>query len=107
MHTGLLLTFKRDTGAGSFGQAVNIIGFDAQRFFYVAAHFFCPWFSTKNTGLQVDIIRAKSHLLNAFANKSSIRRCAAQNGSMQVTHELDLAIGIARRHGQSKTTNLV
>ena len=101
VHTRLGTALIGNAGAGNFSQAVDIIGLDAQLIFNIVTHFLSPGFCTENTGFQMDLI-PQALFVDGFGQISSIRRGAAQDGGLQVAHELDLPVGIAGGHGKGQ-----
>ena len=63
------------------------------------AHFLCPRFCTEDTCLKVNLV-AEPSLMNRFRKVCRVGRCAAQNGRLEICHELNLSVRIAGRHRQ-------
>ena len=105
MHARLFAAFIGHAGAGGLGQTVNVISLDAELIFDVMAHFIAPGLGAEDACLELDFI-AQPLLVNGFRQILRIRRRAAQNGGFQIDHELQLTLGIARRHGQRQTAYL-
>ena len=51
VHAALFFTFKGNARSRNFGEAINVIGLDAQGLFNVVAHFFGPCFCSEYTCL--------------------------------------------------------
>ena len=107
VHTVLFAAFKCNTWARCFCQAINIICPNAQQILNVLPHFFCPWFCTENTSLQVVIFRLVSLFFQCFADVCRIGWRTAENGRLQIHHELNLPFCITRGHRQRQTSNLM
>ena len=56
VHAVLLGALVGDAGAGKLGQAINIIGLDAQLALDVAAHLLGPGLGAEDAGLELDLI---------------------------------------------------
>ncbi len=56
VHAVLLGALEGDAGAGKLGQAINIIGLDAQLVLDVAAHLLGPGLGAEDAGLELDLI---------------------------------------------------
>ena len=56
VHAVLLGALVGHAGAGKLGQAINIIGLDAQLALDVAAHLLRPGLGAEDAGLELDLI---------------------------------------------------
>ena len=106
VHAVLLGALVGDAGAGKLGQAINIIGLDAQLALDVAAHLLRPGLGTEDAGLELDLI-PQAALVDALGQESGVRGGAAEDGGAEVTHELDLPVRVAGGHGQGQAADLV
>ena len=56
VHSGLLFTFKSNTGAACLGQAVDVIGLNPEALFDAYSHFLSPGLGTENTRLKLVVL---------------------------------------------------
>ena len=94
---GLLLTLEGDAGAGGLCEAVDVISFDPETLLDALAHFLGPGLCPENAGFEFVVLRLVAALRKGLTEICGIGRSAAQDRRIQVEHELDLAIGVARR----------
>ena len=98
MHGAVSLAVDADTGAVDFGQAVDVVQFDAQFVGDATAHLLAPALGADDALAQLDLV-ADAALLDLFRQKQGVGAGRAQHGGAQVLHHLQLLVGIAGTHG--------
>ena len=106
VHAVLAGTLKSHAGTGDLGESVDVISLDPELVLDVMAHFLGPGFCAENTGFELDLV-AHAALSDRLGKIGSIRRRAAQDSGAQICHKLELAVGIAGRHGERQGSELV
>ena len=106
VHARLLFAFEGDAGAGDLRKAVDVIRLDAELFFELLPHLLRPSLRAEDARAQLDLI-AQALLFDGFCKIEGIGRGAAEEGRLQIDHELHLSVGIARRGGDGEAAHLV
>ena len=107
MHAFLFFTFEGNTGTGDLCQAVDVVGFDTEAFFNIAAHLLRPGLCAEDAGFELVVLRLVSPLRQGLADEGGIGGGAAEDGGIEVHHELDLAVSVAGGHGKGETADLM
>ena len=106
MHSRLFTAFKGNSRAGNFSQAVDVICFNTETAFDVAAHFLTPRFCAENAGLQMDLI-PQTAFVDGLSQISCVRRRAAENRGTEIRHELNLTVCVSGGHGKRQASDFM
>ena len=106
VHSVLVTALVGNARAGELCQAIDVIGLNAQFVLNVLAHLLRPGLGAKDASLQLNLI-PQPPFDDALCQEGGVGGGAAKDGGLQVAHELDLTVCVARRHGQGQASHLV
>src|SRR4030042_802467 len=103
MHAILVLALYGDAGADYLGQSIYVNGRDAQPFLYVFPHLLRPGLRTVYAQAKLSLSKGTPHLFSGFVQYQGISRSTGNDGSAQVLHQQNLALGIAAACGDNRS----
>ena len=107
VHAVLLLALEGHARPAGFREAVDVIGLDAQALLDAAAHLLRPGFRPEDADAQLVVLRLVALLRQGLPDVGGIGGGTADDGGVQVHHELDLPVRAAGGHREGQAAHLV